>query len=170
MTTTSPEILELENVLTCDFELGKLFWKKKVASKVVVGQEAGSTRADGYKLIQVNKRRYLVHQVIFALKHKYFAKELDHINGNPFDNRVENLRAVNRHENNYNRRTPSHNTSGIKGVFMQKRGKTWSARLTTKSKLFRVGGFATKELAFEFLTLWRELAHGVYANTGTKAY
>jgi hypothetical protein len=162
-------IERLREVLTLDEKTGDLYWKSKIASKVVVGTKAGSVRHDGYTFIQIDKTPLLAHHIVFALTHGRWPElELDHINGNPADNRACNIREATRSENNYNRVTPSHNTSGIKGVFKQKRGTTWTVRLTVNKVLRRVGGFETKELAAEFLELWRSMAHGKFANNGVK--
>lgn len=157
----------LRQVLELDEATGILRWKQKIAKKIIVGSVAGSERHDGYKRIQINKIGMLLHHVVFALLNdRWPNKELDHANGNPSDNRPCNLRESDRHTNNYNRCTPQHNTSGIKGVFQQKTGKCWNARLATNSVLKRVSGFGSKEEANEFLQLWRSMAHGEFANNG----
>lgn len=157
-------IERLYEVFTLDAENGVLYWKQKIAKKVVVGARAGSLRRDGYYRVQVNHTALLVHHVVFAMVYGRWPLELDHANQNPSDNSLANLREATRSENNYNRCTKPCATSGLKGVFMQARGKTWVARLTHKKVKRRVGGFKTKELALEFLELWRDMAHGVFAN------
>ena len=164
---SSIPISRLHDVFTLDADTGKLFWKIKIANKIVVGSPAGWSRKDGYQQVQVDKERALVHHVVFAMTNGYWPKEIDHINGNPADNRICNLREASRTENNYNRVIASNNTSGYKGVFKQARGVTWSVRLKCKKVLRRVGGFKTKELAKEFLDLWRDMAHHNFAYDGT---
>jgi hypothetical protein len=162
--TNRLSIERLREVLDLDTETGVLTWRVKIAKKTVVGAPAGSQRHDGYITLQIEKVRVLAHHAVFALVYgRWPVKELDHANGNPADNRPCNLREANRHTNNYNRRTPSNNTSGIKGVFKQARGKCWHARLTTNGVLQRVGGFQTKEQATDFLDLWRDMSHGEFA-------
>lgn len=163
-----PSIKTLNETFVLDKNSGNLYWNKKVARKIIVGSEAGSSRPDGYKYVQLNKYVLAVHHVVYAMTHGYWPIEIDHADGNPSNNKPENLRESTRSENNYNRVTPSHNTSGYKGVFKQKKGKSWSVRLTVNKVLHRISGFETKELAKEFLDLMRLELHGQYAHTGVK--
>lgn len=55
--------------------------------------------------------------------------EVDHINRNRSDNRKENLRLATRQENNCNRGTYRNNTSGYKGVWMERKTKTWYVKV-----------------------------------------
>lgn len=71
--------------------------------------------------------------------------EVDHINGNPLDNRRSNLRLCNRNQNKANTRIVSTNTSGYKGVSKHK-GK-WQASIRINNKLCYLGRFLTKERA-----------------------
>lgn len=52
--------------------------------------------ADGRHVIKL-------HQLVWVLCHGELPTQIDHVNGNPRDNRVENLREVNRSENDMNR-------------------------------------------------------------------
>lgn len=64
------------------------------------------------------KRRYN-HRVIWEIFNGYIddaSKEIDHIDGDPLNNRIENLRLVSRSVNRRNARRNSRNTSGIAGV------------------------------------------------------
>lgn len=52
---------------------------------------------------------------------------VDHINGDTFDNRKENLRVVTHQQNCLNRRINYNNTSGTKGVVWNKKEDKWMA-------------------------------------------
>lgn len=64
---------------------------------------------------------------------------VDHINGNTFDNRKCNLRLCSISENTRNMITPSHNTSGYKGVYWNERNKKYRVRLTLNGKHIELG-------------------------------
>ena len=96
---------------------GKLFWRKKTSRKTVVGNEAGTLcKNDGYRQIMINRRIYGTHRLVHLYHHGWIPEITDHINQNPTDNRIENLRNATRVENAYNCKLRSDNTSGVKGV------------------------------------------------------
>ena len=70
-----------------------------------VYQEKPAHNKYGYRVITVNGRKEFLHRVIYTLHHGSIpeGKEIDHINRNKSDNRIENLRAVSRSENNRNK-------------------------------------------------------------------
>ena len=71
---------------------------------------------------------------------------VDHINGNPLDNRKENLRLCSNKENTKSKNKSKSNTSGYKGVFFIKyRNKCWNARIGIDYKTIHLGYFYTKE-------------------------
>jgi hypothetical protein len=56
------------------------------------------------------------------------SKEIDHINGDPGDNRIANLRLATRRENMANARRHKNNRSGLKGAYYNiHRGKWYSS-------------------------------------------
>lgn len=69
--------------------------------------------------------------------------EVDHINGNPLDNRRKNLRLCSHAENTRN--TKIHNRTGFKGV--QPNGKGWTAKIKTLGKTKYIGFYRTPEEA-----------------------
>lgn len=77
--------------------------------------------------------------------------EVDHINGNPLDNRRENLRIVTHAQNQANRTINSNNSSGYKGVSFDStmsRKKRWQARIHHQGKSIRIGRYlSAKEAA-----------------------
>ena len=70
---------------------GHLFWKRTGR-----GRKAGpvGTKSHGYLTVKVNHRTYYVHRIIWAMHHGPSDMEIDHINRDGRDNRIENLRAV----------------------------------------------------------------------------
>ncbi|RKZ99884.1 MAG: hypothetical protein DRQ42_06770, partial [Gammaproteobacteria bacterium] len=106
-----------------DYVDGKLI-RIKVSHKnlnMFLGKEAGHVSKFGYRLIKINGKTYRAHRLVFLYHKGYMPEEVDHINGSKSDNRIENLRSANRQENQWNRKTGSNNTSGIKGI-------AWSTR------------------------------------------
>lgn len=159
----SDEQIALFNEYLClDMAQGKIFWKKKIAKKTVVGDEAGSCRALGYRQVQLLGVPYLTHRVIFAMVHGFCPDEIDHVNGNPADNRPENLRPATRSQQNMNRATQTNNTSGQKGVYWFKAKGYWHARIKVNGKNICLGYFRDIKAAVEAYQLGSEKYHGEY--------
>jgi hypothetical protein len=73
------------------------------------------------------------------------SEDVDHINGNKRDNRIENLRLCTRSENAMNRGKSKNNISGYKGV--RQVGSKWEARIGYRYKLICIGTYNLKEEA-----------------------
>jgi len=71
--------------------------------------------------------------------------QVDHIDGDPTNNRRSNLRLCTHAENGKNQRRPSTNSSGFKGVSWHKRDKRWYARIMINRKNKHLGCFDTPE-------------------------
>ena len=74
---------------------------------------------------------------------------IDHINGNRLDNRKQNLRICTQTENNRNTKTPLNNTSGIKGVYWDKKLNKWRVKICVNRKQIHLGLYDTLEKAKE---------------------
>ena len=72
---------------------------------------------------------------------------IDHINGNGLDNRKENLRLCNSTQNAANTGLWSTNTSGYKGVRLQKRTGKYEAYIIIKNRPNHLGTFTDAKLA-----------------------
>lgn len=71
--------------------------------------------------------------------------EIDHINGDPKDNRWANLRSVISAENAKNQKRRKDNTSGVCGVYWREDSRKWRAMIGHNGRLIRVGTFERKE-------------------------
>jgi hypothetical protein len=81
-------------------------------------------------------------------------KQVDHINGNPLDNRKENLRVCTNSENQMNRGKQGNNKSGYKGIrhmkdkrMINELSKPWQAKIQLNRKKIHLGMYKTKEEA-----------------------
>lgn len=72
---------------------------------------------------------------------------IDHINGYPWDNRIENLRLASRAQNNANAVLSTRNTSGFKGVSRKSGKQKWVASLQVDGSDVHIGCFDTAEEA-----------------------
>jgi len=88
---------------------------------------------------------------------------VDHINGNPLDNRKSNLRICTHAENSNNTGPRKNNTSGYKGVYWAKRNKRWLAQITHNGKQVYIGHYKDKEEAARAYDAKAKELHGEYA-------
>lgn len=150
-----------------EFKDGILYNKVTRNSRAVKGELAGAT-AGKYRLITLQGKSFLLHRIAYYMANGNCPDYIDHINNNPLDNRVENLREATVVQNQWNHGLNKANTSGIKGLSWAKKSQKWLACIRCNGKNKNLGYFETKELGAEFLELARELLHGNYANHGYK--
>lgn len=81
------------------------------------------------------KITYLHREILQA--HGSFV--VDHINGNPLDNRRKNIRICSRQQNTWNSKLNRKNTSGYKGVSLHKPSGKWVAKIKVNMKRIHLG-------------------------------
>lgn len=141
------KIERLHEVLFLDPQTGVLRWKVATSNAVKVGDVAGTPRKSGHRQIRVDNKIYLCHRVVWAMAHGEWPQgEIDHINGITGDNRLSNLRVVDRRTNAENKRRPqANNRTGFLGVRAHNRG--YAASIRTKGRFVWLGQFDTPEEA-----------------------
>ena len=90
--------------------------------------------------------------------------EIDHINGDRSDDRIENLRLATRQQQQWNIQATASNTSGYKGVSYYKRTGKWRAYIQVNNKQKSLGYFCTKENAYLAYTEAAKQLHGKFYN------
>jgi hypothetical protein len=148
---------------------GELYWAITMSNRAVKGSKAGYKRKDGYSFVRLNKKCYGIHQIIFAIYYKYIPKEVDHIDNNPSNNCIENLRAATRSQNAINQPLTLKNKSGIKGVSWHKQAKKWMVQLFVNKQYKYLGLYDDIELAKLVSIEARNKYHGKFANFSRKA-
>lgn len=125
-------------------------FKRLDGYKVKKGCRAGGLDALGYLKIKLDGFTYLGHRLAWFYMHgKWPADEIDHINNNPSDNRLVNLREATPSQNKANRMLPRHNTSGCKGVSYYTADDIWVVRFLAGGKNIYIGRFKEKEEAIQ---------------------
>ena len=123
-----------------DPKTGHLYWREPRFA-YHAHTPAGHSHNKGYRQVSINSKEYLVHRIIWLLVHGCHPPEIDHINGCRDDNRLENLRAVDRSGNQHNAAIRKDNTSGCKGVDFRRRTGRWVARLQLQGSRKFIGSF-----------------------------
>ena len=146
-----------------DYKDGMLYWKISPAKNVKEGMRAGHVSKNGYERIKFNKNLYFSHRLIFLMHYGYFPKEIDHIDGNPSNNNIGNLRSCNHLSNMKNTKIQKNNTSGIKGVSWHKSTNKWRVQIGVDGKVKHIGTFDDLELAKTVAIDMRNKFHGNFA-------
>lgn len=104
---------------------------------------------DGYGNVNINGKMYKTHRIIW-LWHKgtWPQFEIDHIDKNKMNNRIENLDDVEHKQNQQNRGIQSNNTSGYPGVSFHKPAGKYMSQIKNSGEITHLGLFNTPEEAF----------------------
>ena len=159
---------DLVKLLSYNKATGEFVWRDSAHWKVR-GKKAGRIDARyGYIRIGIVRKVYQAHRLAWLyVYNEYPRQQLDHINGDRTDNRIENLRIANTAQNQQNCKKHKDNTSGFKGVSFRKGlKKPWRAAVQTVNKYYHVGYFSTPEEASDaYLKKAKEL-FGEFASRG----
>lgn len=152
-----PSLAELRQQFECDFAAGELRWRNRTEqdfplhrrkhwrrfNKREAGRDAFLQSNDrGYLFCVISGRKLFAHRVLLAMwlgVELSSLEEVDHINGIPSDNRIENLRPVAHKENAKNLPRYSNNKTGVVGVEWDKWHKAWIAKIGKDGRQLRLG-------------------------------
>lgn len=157
---------QVSALLKYDSETGKLYWLERPVEMFADGGHLAQHNCDkwnakhcgkeafysrdgrGYLHGAIFGKIYSTHRVIWLFEKGEWPKlNIDHINGDKTDNRIENLRDVSTAENAKNTRRSSLNKSGVSGVSWYKASGMWRARIRDCGKEIHLGHFTDKESA-----------------------
>lgn len=115
------------------YKNGKLFHNTSPAPWINPGDEAGAIhKISKYHSVMVDNERYQTHRIIWKLvKGEEPIGEIDHINGNRSDNRIKNLRLVDKAANLKNQKKYKNNKSGMPGIYWNEQKKKWCVQVTS---------------------------------------
>lgn len=102
-----------------DYRDGKLIRDGKVINN--------KPNANGYVYLAYKKKKYLQHRVIWLWHNgEWPSDQIDHIDRDKANNRIENLRVVDQHTNQVNRTAQQNSKSGVLGVSWNSFANKWA--------------------------------------------
>lgn len=110
------------------------------------GASTGTLRQSGYIEINIASRVRKAHRLAWLYVHgRWPACHLDHVNGNPGDNRIANLRECTAAENQQNKARSCTNSSGHTGVTWHRPNRKWVAQISVGGRKRCLGYFHDKD-------------------------
>jgi len=163
---TLPDLKTLDRTLSYDPKTGKILRYKgnKLTDSVTPHKRTG------YLWFSINKELYAGHRLAWKMYYRQDIPndmQIDHINGNGSDNRIENLRLVTMNENMMNKKTYRSNQSGIVGVAKRSDTNSWRAQISVNGKAIKLGSFKTREEAIN-ARIAAENKYGFHINHGAR--
>lgn len=121
---------------------GYLVYRVNPKGRAKKGDRAGAQQPNGYWHIMINRKRYFAHRLIFMYHHGFIPTQIDHIDRDKSNNRIENLRKAEHRQNMWNKEiTPTSSKSGYRGViWLPDRGR-WLAYSRYNGKMKYLGHF-----------------------------
>lgn len=154
----------LKELLNYDPETG-LFTRriKRAGIRANIGDIAGKFVDGDYVNIKINGKIYKAHRLAWMYVYGDFPDgEIDHINRIKHDNRIKNLRIVNRCDNMQNIINPSKsNTCGFRGVSFKKEFGLYFSRIQTNNERIFLGYFDKAECAYAAYLEAKAKLHGL---------
>lgn len=146
----------LKTVLLYDPMLGTWTWLYRPYASPqwnghFAGKAAGGLDPDtGYLRIRIGNKLFYGHRLAFLyMTGGWPTNEGDHENLDRSDCRWQNLRDATHAQNNTNKPNRTDNTSGYKGVSLDKKSGKWVSEFRINGQRFRRWGFLTAEQAHE---------------------
>lgn len=143
---------QLQGILSYNPKTGAFQYRVKRGAQNA-GTVAGGKMVRGNWSIGINYKRYSAHRLAWLYMTGIWPEnEIDHIDGNPLNNRWDNLREVTGAQNKQNYRRPRiDNKSGYLGVYLHGKNKNgsdrWRARINLDGKAVHLGLFDTPQEA-----------------------
>lgn len=138
------DIALIRSNIAYDSDSGSFTWRVSKRGHRRAGDAAGSMQR-GYRRIKIEQETYLAHRLAWALHYgREPVGEIDHKDGNPSNNRIDNLREATRAQN-------CQNVKGTGVRYEEDRGM-WLARICVDYRQINLGRFKTKKeamLAYE---------------------
>lgn len=152
----------LRSQFACDYATGALCRKYTTTGPKPMSQ-LGSPNGGGYHRTRFMGHKVYSHVLVWAHFHgSWPSHSVDHIDGNPSNNAICNLREATHAENCRNRRVKVTNKLGVKGVCWDKRLKQYRVQLVVNGDKVFQQICATLEEACAAYKLASETFHGKF--------
>lgn len=127
-------------------------------------QVIGTSNGKGYERVRLYGRCAYIHRIVWKMHFDSDPHQVDHINGNRSDNRIENLREAVGSQNNWSSRRNT-SVTGFKGVTRASRSTRFEARIKAHGKQRHLGTYSTANDAARAYDAAAVEMHGSFAVT-----
>lgn len=132
--------------------------------KKLIGKPAGHKDPKGYVIIHMSKTSIKAHRLAWFFVYGEDTKRfIDHIDGNPSNNRISNLRKSTNQQNTCNQKINCTNKSGYKGIYKITNTRKWGAKIIYKGKAYYLGRFDSPKAAAKAYDNKAKELHKVFA-------
>lgn len=141
---------ELKEILNYDPVTGVVSWKVTMGNRgqYKAGTPCSNKDAYGYGRVKLKGIAYKLHRIAWGFVYGYLpTKHIDHIDGNPSNNIINNLREVSCRDNCLNRKI--HRKGHITGTTLSSKSDKWQAQISIRGKRIYIGYFDTQQEAHE---------------------
>ena len=144
-------------------------WARKAGGGKKIGDLVGLCNVGGGHcmcILSIDKKNigFVESNIIWFLRNNHWAeKEIDHIDGNPKNNSISNLRLATRSEQNMNKVSGREGRPN-KGVYKREYGNKWSAQIWLNGVCKNLGTYGSEAEAIEVRQSATKLFHGSFAN------
>jgi hypothetical protein len=155
----------LKSIIDYNPDTGDFLWLRNKGG-VSFNSLATNKNKYGYIRISINYKRYLAHHLAWLYIYGYLPDktvQIDHINHNRSDNRINNLRLILPEDNQRNMKLSIKNTTGVCGV--RKVGDKWTATIRTGGRTIHLGTYSTLEDASDARKK-ADMIYGFHENHG----
>ncbi len=137
---------DLKKLLRYDPETGFMYWTGHLGFPQTPMRKSGmraflNKTVRGYYRGGLLGRNVMAHRVVWKWHFGTEPDEIDHIDGNPSNNRIENLRAATRSENLRNMKLRKTNKSGVQGVYFHTRDRRWISSICHEGRQIELGTY-----------------------------
>jgi len=158
-----PPLEYLQEHLRYDPDTGLLWWRKQANrnSDSSLFKPAGSIhKKTKYVILGFKEKKYRAHRIAWLLYYKQDPGplQIDHIDRDRSNNKINNLRLVTNQQNCFNVGTRSDSTSGVAGVCWHKSTRKWQAYGKLNERKF-IGVFDSKDDAIAARAAWEQEVH-----------
>jgi hypothetical protein len=158
-----PSVDRINELLCYNPDTGDISWRIK-RGKCAAGRIVTCKNEKGYIVVRVDNVLLRAHRIGWAVTHNAWPeKEIDHINGIRFDNRISNLREANHSQNMKNIKKSVANKSGKKGVSWHKQAQKWQVHIKVDGVNHYLGLFDSVDDAHEKYKQVANDLHGMFS-------
>jgi hypothetical protein len=147
------------NQLWYDENSGLFYWLVNKRGSVRAMDVAGSLNSHGYVRIKIDQEVFLAHRLAwFVVQGVWPELEIDHVDGDPLNNRISNLRECTRSQNCKNVRSL--------GASYDPERRKWMARICVDYKHKNLGRYDTRAEAVAVAKAARDHYFGGFSRAG----